>query len=131
LIPDTAQALVRGERPVIRSDGTPERDYLYVDDAVDAYIAIAASLDRPELRGGAWNAGWGRPVSVIELVKTLIEVSGRDIEPDVRGQGNPQGELDRQFLDSSAIREQLGWEPRWELRRGLQAAWDWYESRCG
>jgi CDP-glucose 4,6-dehydratase len=126
VIPDCARAIVRGERPVIRSDGTPERDYLYIDDAVDAYLAIAASLDREELRGRAWNAGWGEPVSVLELVRRLISVSGRDLEPDIRGHGVPHGEIDRQFLDSTAIREELGWEPRFDLDEGLRRAWDWY-----
>jgi CDP-glucose 4,6-dehydratase len=129
IVPDSARALARGERPVIRSDGTPERDYLYVEDAVGAYLAIAESLDRPELRGRAWNAGWGSPVSVIELVRTLIAVSGRDLEPDVRGKGTPHGEIDRQFLDSTAIREELGWEPRVDLETGLRTTWEWYERR--
>jgi CDP-glucose 4,6-dehydratase len=127
VVPDTARALARGERPVIRSDGTPERDYLYVEDAVDAYLAVAESLDRPGFGGRAWNAGWGRPVPVIDVVRTLISVSGRAVEPDVRGRGTPPGEIDRQYLDSSAIRSELGWEPRWELRRGLEASWQWYE----
>ena len=65
IVPDTARALARGERPVIRSDGTPERDYLYVEDAVDAYLAVAGSLDDPTLRGRAWNAGSDRPLSVL------------------------------------------------------------------
>jgi CDP-glucose 4,6-dehydratase len=129
IVPDTARSLARGERPVIRSDGTPERDYLYVDDAVDAYLAIAASLDRPELRGRAWNAGWGRPVSVLDLVRTLISVSGVEVEPDVRGEGVPRGEIDRQYLDSTAIREELGWAPKWQLEDGLRAAWEWYRRR--
>lgn len=127
IVPDTARALARGERPVIRSDGTPERDYLYVEDAVDAYLAVAASLDRPELSGRAWNAGCGRPVPVVEVVRTLISVSGVPVEPEIRGEGVPPGEIDRQYLDSTAIREELGWEPRWELERGLRAAWEWYE----
>ena len=59
VVPDTVRSLVQGKAPVIRSDGTPERDYLYVEDAVDAYLAVAGSLDRPEMRGRAWNAGWG------------------------------------------------------------------------
>jgi CDP-glucose 4,6-dehydratase len=126
IVPDTARALARGERPVIRSDGTAERDYIYVEDAVDAYLAIAASLDRPELSGRAWNAGWGRPVSVLEMVRTLISVSGRPVEPDIRGEGTPRGEIERQYLDSTAIREELGWEPRWDLERGLRATWEWY-----
>jgi CDP-glucose 4,6-dehydratase len=131
LVPDTARALVRGERPVIRSDGTPERDYLYIEDAVEAYLAIAASLDRDDLRGRAWNAGWGRPVSVLELVRALIAVSGRSLEPDVRGAGLPHAEIDRQFLDSTAIRTELDWEPRVSLEIGLAAAWEWYLARLG
>jgi CDP-glucose 4,6-dehydratase len=128
IVPDTARALARAERPVIRSDGTPERDYLYVEDAVDAYLAVAASLDRPELSGRAWNAGWGVPVPVLDLVRTLIDVSGVDVEPDIRGEGTPAGEISRQYLDSTPIREELGWEPRWKLKDGLREAWRWYSA---
>jgi CDP-glucose 4,6-dehydratase len=127
LIPDSARALVRGERPVIRSDGTPERDYLYVEDAAAAYMAVAGSLDDPANHGRAWNAGSGEPVSVLDVVRRLIGVSGRELEPDVRGTGVPHGEIDRQYLDSTAIREELGWAPRWDLDSGLRAAWDWYQ----
>jgi CDP-glucose 4,6-dehydratase len=128
IVPETARALARGERPIIRSDGTPERDYLYVEDAVDAYLAVAASLDRPALNGRAWNVGWGRPVRVLDLVRTLISVSGVAVEPDIRGEGVPAGEIERQYLDSTAIREELGWEPRWQLEDGLRAAWRWYSA---
>jgi CDP-glucose 4,6-dehydratase len=127
VIPDTARALVRGERPVIRSDGTPERDYLYVEDAADAYLAVAASLDDPARRGRAWNAGSGEPRSVLEVVRRLIAVSGRHVEPDIQGSGGLHGEIDRQYLDSAAIRKELGWAPKWDLDRGLKATWDWYE----
>jgi CDP-glucose 4,6-dehydratase len=131
LVPDTARALARGERPVVRSDGTPERDWLYVEDAVDAYLHVAASLDRPELRGRAWNAGNGAAVSVLELVQTLTRVAGSDLTPDVQGTGTPGGEIDRQVLDSSAIRTELGWEPRVDLETGLRRTWEWYEERLG
>jgi CDP-glucose 4,6-dehydratase len=131
LIPDTARALVRGERPVIRSDGTPERDFIYVDDAADAYLAVARSLDEPANRGRAWNAGSGEPRSVLDVVRRLIAVSGRDVEPDVQGSGVPHGEIDRQYLDSTAIREELGWAPRWDLDSGLRATWNWYERTLG
>jgi len=131
LIPDSARALVRGERPVIRSDGSPERDYLYVEDAAAAYLAVADSLEDPALRGRAWNAGSGEPRSVLEVVTRLIEVSGRSVEPDIQGSGVPHGEIDRQFLDSTAIRTELGWEPQWELERGLRVAWEWYERTLG
>jgi CDP-glucose 4,6-dehydratase len=127
IVPDTARALARGERPVIRSDGTPERDYIYVADAVDAYLTVGASLASPEMRGRAWNAGAGQPVRVSELVERLIRISGRDVEPDVQGQGTPHGEIDRQFLDSTAIREELGWSPKHDLDEGLSETWSWYE----
>jgi len=131
LVPDTARALARGERPVLRSDGESQRDYIYVEDAVDAYLAVAASLDRPGLSGRAWNGGSGRPYRVLDVVRTLIAVSGRDVEPDIQGAGTPPGEISRQYLDSTAIREELGWEPRWELEDGLRAAWEWYERYLG
>jgi CDP-glucose 4,6-dehydratase len=129
IVPDTARALAHGDRPVIRSDGTPERDYIYVEDAVDAYLAVGQSLDHPELRGRAWNVGSGNPVSVLDLVERLIAISGSDREPDVRGEGTPHGEIDRQFLDSTAIRDELGWKPVWDLDRGLEATWRWYSER--
>lgn len=129
LVPDTARSLVEGKPPVIRSDGSPERDWLYVEDAVDAYLRIAESLDRPELGGRAWNAGSGTAVSVLDLVWTLSEASGRALEPDVQGDGVPDGEIDRQVLDATAIREQLGWEPVFDLQSGLRETWRWYETR--
>ncbi|HEV2773018.1 MAG TPA: NAD-dependent epimerase/dehydratase family protein, partial [Thermoleophilaceae bacterium] len=88
LVPDTACALVRGERPVVGSDGTPQRDFVHVADAVAAYLAVADSLARSKLRGRAWNAGGGEPVAVIEVVERLIAASGRDLAPDVRGAGS-------------------------------------------
>ncbi len=89
VVPDTAQALVKGNRPVIRSDGTPERDYLYVEDAVEAYLAVAASVADERLRGRAWNAGWGEPCSVEDIVRRLIAASGRDRRAGHPGRGNP------------------------------------------
>jgi CDP-glucose 4,6-dehydratase len=128
IVPDTARDLARGARPVIVSDGSPERDYLYVEDAVDAYLAVAASLADPDLRGRAWNVGVDRPVSVLELVRTMIVASGTDTEPEIQGKPVARGEIDCQYLDSSPIREELGWEPAWDLERGLGAACDWYRA---
>ncbi len=127
LVPDTARALVKGERPVIRSDGSSERDWIYVEDAVDAYLCLAGSLDRPDLWGRAWNAGSGQAYSVLEVVRTLTRVAGRESEPDVQGDGVPPGEIDRQVLDATAIDEELGWRPRHDLETGLRETWAWYE----
>jgi CDP-glucose 4,6-dehydratase len=130
IVPDSARALIAGKQPVIRSDGSPERDYLYVEDAVSAYLTIAESLDDRERWGRAWNAGHGSPVSVLQVVERLIAVSGKAIEPDIQGSGTPHGEIDRQFLDSTAIREELGWRPAWDLERGLVSTYEWYAARA-
>jgi CDP-glucose 4,6-dehydratase len=131
LIPGTVRTLLAGEAPVIRSSGLLERDFLYAEDAAAAYLAIGESLDRPELRGRAWNASIGRAISVLEIVGQLIAIAGLELEPDVRGAGTPHGELARQWLDSSAIREELGWAPAWDLERGLRATYGWYEREIG
>ena len=130
IVPDSARALLDDKAPVIRSDGSPERDYMYVEDAVSAYLAIADSLDRRELWGRAWNAGTGKPVSVRELVSRLIAASGRQVEPEVQGSGTPHGEIERQFLDSSAMRDELGWTASWDLDAGLRETYAWYAARA-
>jgi CDP-glucose 4,6-dehydratase len=129
LVPDACRALVNGHRPVLRSDGTPEREVLYVEDAVDAYLAIAASLDEPGNAGRAWNAGSGEAPPVLDVVRRLIAISGRQVEPDI--QGDPAEGPDREAVDSTAIREELGWSPQWDLDRGLAATYEWYRERLG
>jgi CDP-glucose 4,6-dehydratase len=129
LIPDACHALVAGERPVLRSDGTPVREFVYVEDAVEGYLSVAGSLGDPGQRGRAWNVGGGEAASVRDVVERLIRVSGSDAEPDVRGE--PAEQPDRQELDSSAIRRELGWSPAWDLERGLAATYAWYEAHLG
>jgi CDP-glucose 4,6-dehydratase len=128
LVPETVSAVLDGRRPVIRSDGTPERDFLYAEDVAGAYIAIAEALERGEGEGEAFNAGWGKPNAVREVVELICEIGGADVEPDIRGEGNPAGEIDRQFLDSAKIREVTGWRPHVELRDGLERTLDWYRE---
>ena len=128
LIPEAISAVLDGRRPVLRSDGSPERDFLYVEDAAGAYLAVAAALDDGSARGEAFNAGGGEPHSVREVVELVCELSGTEVEPDIRGEGNPAGEIDRQYLDSSKIRELCGWEPGVDLREGLARTLAWYRE---
>jgi CDP-glucose 4,6-dehydratase len=128
LIPEAVCAAISGRPPVIRSDGTPERDFLYVEDAVAAYLAIAAGLDAGRAGGEAFNAGGDRPHSVAEVVSLICRIAGAEVEPDIRGEGTPAGEIDRQFLDSSKIRELCGWQPEVSLEEGLRRTIDWYRS---
>jgi CDP-glucose 4,6-dehydratase len=126
LIPETVTAVLDGRRPVIRSDGSPERDFLHVEDAASAYLAIAEALAAGRGAGEAFNAGWGRPHPVREVVDLICELGPGDVEPDYRGAGNPSGEIERQFLDSAKIRAEIGWEPRVELREGISQTLEWY-----
>jgi CDP-glucose 4,6-dehydratase len=128
LIPEAAVATLEGRSPVIRSDGSPERDFLYVDDAVSAYLAIAGALDRNGAVGEAFNAGGERPHSVREVVELIAEVAGTGVEPDFQGTGTPDGEIDRQFVDSSKLRALTGWRPEIELAEGLGRTLEWYRS---
>lgn len=128
LIPETVTAVLDGRRPIIRSDGSPERDFLYVADAAEAYLAIAAALETGDVGGEAFNAGWGRPHPVREVIDLICELGPGGVEPDYQGTGNPPGEIDRQYLDSTKIRERIGWEPRVELREGIARTLAWYAS---
>jgi CDP-glucose 4,6-dehydratase len=128
LVPDAARALVGGDAPVINSDGTPERDFVYVEDAVEAYLAVASALREGRHRGQAWNAGSGESVAVAEVVRRLVGASGRDLEPDIRGERTARDDVDRQYLDSGAIARDLGWSPAWTLDEGLRKTYAWYES---
>jgi CDP-glucose 4,6-dehydratase len=131
LVPEVIGAVLGGRRPVIRSDGTPERDFLYVEDAAAAYLAIADALDGDGARGEAFNAGGGRPVAVGEVVRLICRLAGTDLEPDIRGTGTPAGEIDRQYVDTTKIRAICGWSPSVDLENGLARTIEWYRSHPG
>jgi CDP-glucose 4,6-dehydratase len=131
LIPEASAAVLDGRRPQIRSDGSPERDFLYVSDAVAAYLAVehAVGAGGPGA-GEAFNAGGERPYSVAEVLKTIVEISGTDLDPEFLGTGNPDGEIDRQYVDSAKLRGMTGWRPEVELRDGLIRTFDWYRDHA-
>jgi CDP-glucose 4,6-dehydratase len=113
LIPEAIVAVLEGRRPLIRSDGSPQRDFLHVDDAVAAYLAIEHEVGAGgPAAGEAFNAGGEQPHAVAEVL----------------GIGNPAGEIDRQFVDSTKLRELTGWHPRVELREGLRGTLEWYRD---
>ncbi len=129
LVPEAVTAALAGRSPVVRSDGSPERDFLYVEDAVAAYLAIAGALGRGEGRGEAFNAGGGRPHRVLDVVELICRLAGTGVTPDVRGAGTPPGEIDQQWVDYGKLQALTGWEPRTPLEEGLQRTLDWYRER--
>jgi CDP-glucose 4,6-dehydratase len=131
LIPEAIAAVLDGRRPQIRSDGSPERDFLYVSDAVAAYLAVehAVGAGGPGA-GEAFNAGGERPYAVAEVLQAIVDASGTDLQPEFLGTGNPAGEIDRQYVDSTKLRELTGWTPEVDLRDGLIRTLDWYRDHA-
>ncbi len=130
LVPEAVAAALAGRRVVVRSDGSPERDFLYVEDAVAAYLAICGALDRGQGRGEAFNAGGGRPHRVGDVVALICRLAGSELEPEIRGEGVPHGEIDRQWVDFGKLRTLTGWEPSVSLEEGLQRTIDWYRAHA-
>jgi CDP-glucose 4,6-dehydratase len=128
LVPDAVLAAIEGRRPVIRSDGTPERDFLYVEDAVEAYLAICDLIDDGRGAGEPFNAGSGAPRPVFEVVELVCALVGTGVTPEVRGSGTPPGEISRQWVDASKLRGLTGWTPRTPLEEGLRRTIAWYRQ---
>ncbi len=128
-MPEAVGAALDGRAPVIRSDGSPERDFLYVEDAARAYVAIwRALLSGANAAGEAFNAGGGSPHRVGDVVAMICRLAGSGVEPEIRGEGVPHGEIDRQWVDSAKLRELTGWEPRVDLEEGLRRTIEWYRA---
>lgn len=127
IVPGTIRALLKGQRPVLRSDGRPRRDYLYVRDAVRAYVRLAQAVLAGDAVGEAFNFGHNQPVSVIEIVDELRAILGRlDLEPVIMGSAS--GEIPDQYLDSSKAAARLGWTPEFGLHAGLAETVEWYRD---
>jgi CDP-glucose 4,6-dehydratase len=128
LVPEAVIAALSGRAPVVRSDGSPERDFLYVEDAVRAYLAIWEALACGQGAGEAFNAGSGSSHRVGDVIELICRLAGSDVAPDIRGRGTPPNEIDRQWVDFSKLRELTGWEPEVGLEEGLQRTIDWYQA---
>lgn len=126
LVPGTIRSVLRDSRPVIRSNGRLVRDYVYVEDAVDAYLAVAESLaDGDAVAGQALNISYEQPQSVTDLVQRILTRMGRpDLEPLVLNEAT--NEIVDQYLDATRARKLLGWAPRVALDEGLSRTIDWY-----
>jgi CDP-glucose 4,6-dehydratase len=130
LVPEAVLAVIAGRPPIVRSDGSPERDFLYVEDAVAAYLAIWHALADGRAGGEAFNAGSGVPRAVGDVVALVCRVAGADLVPDVRGTGVPPGEIARQYVDASKLRALTGWEPRVSLEDGVRRTLAWYREHA-
>lgn len=130
IVPGTIRSLLRGERPIVRSNGQYVRDYLYVRDAVSAYLRLAdAVIDDEAVRGEAFNFSTESWVSVLEIVDTIRKRMGSDLVVQVLDRA--QGEIKSQSLSAARAKRELGWLAAWDLERGLDETITWYRAYFG
>jgi len=126
IIPGTICSVLKGETPIIRSDGTPERDYMYIKDAVNAYLIIGENLDRSDVVGQAFNFGTGQPISVLDLFNKIIRLCGKDVKPKILNKA--KDEIPRQYLSSEKAKRILNWKAQYSLEEGLKKTIEWYKE---
>lgn len=127
IVPDAVRCILQGKTFVIRSDGTPERDYLYIKDAVTGYLTLAANMDRSDVKGQAFNFGTANPVSVIALFGMIARACGKpDAKPKILGKA--RNEIDRQWLATDKVKRILGWEQKYSLEDGIRETVEWYDN---
>lgn len=127
IIPGTIRSIIRDQAPIIRSDGSLIRDYIYVEDAVHAYMTLAEALAKnPSLKGEAFNFSNESQMNVLQLTSTIITKLGSDLKPVIQGQNH--GEIQAQYLDSSKAIKLLGWTPKFGLEEGLGKTIAWYRE---
>ena len=125
IVPGTIRSILRGQSPVIRSDGSFVRDYFYVEDGAAAYMLLAESMaSNPNLRGEAFNFSNELQVTVLELTQKILDVMGSDLEPDVRNEAS--NEIKHQYLSAAKARRMLDWEPLYTLDGALEKTIQWY-----
>ena len=126
IVPGTIRSLYFGERPIIRSNGLFTRDYIFVEDVVDAYLALAERCTDTGVQGEAFNFSPETRVNVLEITKMIQRLMHReDLEPEILDQA--RGEIRDQYLDSSKAKARLGWSARHKLEAGLAQTITWYE----
>lgn len=127
IVPGTIRSALRGERPIIRSDGSFKRDYIYVKDVVSGYLLLAEKTGSPSIRGQAYNFGHDKPLTVLEIVREILNACGReDLEPVILNQA--KYEIRDQYLNSSKARTRLGWKPAYSLPDALAETVEWYRA---
>lgn len=127
IVPGTIRSILRGQSPVIRSDGSNVRDYFYVEDGVAAYMLLAERMaTRSELHGEAFNFSNELQISVLELVQEILRRMESPLSPDVRNQTD--NEIQHQYLSAAKARRVLGWQPLFNLGEGLDRTIQWYKE---
>lgn len=126
IVPQTIRSILFNQNPEIRSDGTFTRDYFYVEDAANSYISLAENLLKKKLQGEAFNFGTGNPVSVLDLVNKMLNISKKaNLKPEIKN--TAKGEIKDQYLSCEKASKILNWKPSHSLEEGLTKSYQWYK----
>ena len=127
LVPGTIRSVIFNEPPVIRSDGTLIRDYIYILDAVEAYLFLAEKMDELPIQGEAFNFSNEVQLTVLDITRKILELMGReDLEPLVLNE--TKNEIKHQYLSAEKAKEILGWRVKYSLDEGLKETINWYRD---
>jgi len=130
VVPGTIRSIIRGERPVVRSDGNFVRDYFYIEDGAAAYMLLAERLaSYAVLRGQAFNFSNESQVSVLDMVELILRKMKSSLRPEVLNQAS--NEIRHQFLSAERARTMLNWQPQFTLESGLDRTLAWYREFLG
>lgn len=130
IVPGTIRSVLRGQRPIIRSDGQYVRDYFYVEDGAAAYMLLAERLsENPDLGGKAFNFSNETQATVLDLASQILALMGSPLQLDVRNEAT--NEIRHQYLSAARARQVLGWKPLFALDEGLRKTIDWYRDFFG
>ena len=127
LVPGMLRVILQGERPVIRSSGLLQRDYVYVEDVVAAFLAIGEGLNKAEVQGQLFRVTTGIGTSVLEMVRQISITAGKpDLEPQVLNEQTEE-RIDV-FYTPERERKILGWSSQTSLSEGLAKTCRWYQD---
>ncbi|MGB6387169.1 MAG: NAD-dependent epimerase/dehydratase family protein [Terriglobales bacterium] len=130
VVPGTIRSVIRGERPIVRSDGNFIRDYIYIEDAAAAYMLLAERLaSYAALRGQAFNFSNESQVSVLDMVELILKKMKSPLRPEVLNQAS--NEIRHQYLSAERARTALNWRPQFTLESGLDRTLAWYREFLG
>jgi len=130
LLPGTIRSVLHGQPLIIRSDGTPKRDYIYIKDAVHAYVTLAENIECLNLSGEAFDFSGGNQLSVLDVTNKILKLMEKKDYP-VKILNQSQGEIKDQYLSIEKAKKVLNWNPRYSLDEGLRETIDWYRSFFG
>lgn len=127
IIPGTILSILKNDDPIIRSDGTPIREFIFTDDVVEGYLLLAEQIDKA--KGEAFNFGTDTPIKMLDLVNLILKLMGKEnkLKPKILLKEKIKNEIDAQYLSSNKINEKLKWSAKTSLDEGLNKTIEWYK----